>query len=168
MQLLKALAIVPLAGRFKMKKLFLLIIIIIIAVFPVAGFINNPIFVNDVWPHIFVGPMVVEYALGADSETIELLQPFAVNGILHFVGLAIPVSRGPFGQVFEFDLDFLEDTPRILGQFRGILEGRFRPEHFQDGILVSGFATAGQIVITRVFFCDEEADRWLDTVRLAF
>ena len=151
-----------------MKKTALIIFFSLMSIFTVKGFVINPLYVNDVAPYIFVGPMVVEYAIDGDEETVRLLEPFAANGILHFVGRALPVSRGTFGHVFEFDLDFLEDEPRILAQFHGILGGHFTADHFVYGILVAGFAQRGRITITRVFFTDEAADRWLDTVRLAF
>ena len=128
---------------------------------------EDPIYIHDIPNVLYVGPLVCEFATDGNVNMIRIVEPYIYNGKLFFAGLAFPVSPGNLGPNFEFNLDFLEDNPRILGMYNGSIRENITNEHVENGLFVAGYAQPGSIIIDHIFFDMESADRWANTVRLA-
>ena len=152
-----------------MKKMLscLLLTILFFAAVSVETQVNEPVYIHDIYPHFFVGPLVCEFALNGDIDIMRMVEPYVYNGRLYFLGLAFPTSTGNLRQTFEFNIDLYEDNPRIGAVYQGASRDLIVREHVENGIFAAGYALAGSIIITHVFFDMESANRWANTVRLA-
>ena len=128
---------------------------------------DEAVYIHDINPHLFVGPIVCEFAINGDINILRMVEPYIFNNRLYFTGLALPVNAGSLRSGFEFNLDLFEDDPRIVAIYQGSPGDPVLKQHEEDGLLVAGYAQQGSIVITHVFFDTESADRWTNTVRLA-
>ena len=128
---------------------------------------NEPVYIHDIYPHLFVGPLICEYAINGDINILRMIEPYIQNDRLYFTGLAFPISTGSLRTGFEFNVDFFEDNPRIKAVYQGSLTDPVSREDEEEGLLVAGYAQPGSIIITHVFFDLESADGWANTVRMA-
>ena len=127
---------------------------------------EDPIYVNGL---LLVGPKIVEFAVdGPRRYLIQQIERFIQNGRVHFFCLAFPISRGYLHPGFVFSIESEEEfilRPRMIARYFG-LQRDFVPQG--ELVFVAGYAERGVIVITNVFFCFAEAEKWLNSVRLAF
>ena len=149
-------------------KTFLTCLLLFCFLIPASA--NEPVYLDDFWG--FLGSYVFEFALNGDKEMIREVEPFVQNNRLYFIGIGIPMSTGNLRPDFEFNLDFFISgtSPRIKAMYRGtsripITKGYI--EDVENGVIVSGYAERGSIIITHAFSSLEEAERWAANVRLA-
>jgi hypothetical protein len=118
---------------------------------------------------IYAGAYVCEFAMnGSRKDIIQEVEPYVINGRFYFIALALPLSTGDLKPGFEFDLDMTEDNPRIKAVYRGA--SRINPitdEDMLKGLLVSGYAERGSIIITNVILSAEEESIFLSSIRFS-
>jgi hypothetical protein len=114
----------------------------------------DPVYISNLY-----GESICEFA---ENGTIdEKVSSFVQDGKLYFLSLAIPAGGGNLGKDFEFILSEKHET---LGKYKGKQKDTVEPETF---VFAAGFAEAGKITITDVFFDDETLKTWSTNVKLA-
>ena len=129
-----------------MKKLLLLFVLIASAasLFAQQG---EPVYVAGCY-----GGYLQEFA--EKGSTIKQIMQYVQNGKLYFTSIAVSSGAGNLKQGYEF---FISEKNII-----GIYRGRQTDSIAANAVVgIAGFAEAGKIIITHVFFSDKEAENWV-------